>query len=186
MPRLTIEKTSIDGLMIVERQPIADSRGLFERMFCANELAAENIAFPVAQVNRTVTRSTGVVRGLHFQYSPHAETKLVSCIAGRVFDVAVDLRRGSSSFGRWHAEELSSGNSRSLLIPAGFAHGFQTLSSDCELLYLHSAAYAVEAEGGVHPCDPWIGIAWPLAITEVSQRDQSHPLLTSSFEGLTP
>lgn len=183
--RINIFPTALAGLMVIERKPVVDQRGSFERLFCANELATVNIVVPVVQANRTVTTRKGTVRGMHFQYPPHTETKIVSCLAGKVFDVAVDLRRGSPSFLRWHAEELSADNHRSLLIPAGFAHGLQTLAEDCELLYFHSAAYAAGAEGGLQPSDPRIGIAWPLPITEMSQRDRGHSFLANGFEGLT-
>jgi dTDP-4-dehydrorhamnose 3,5-epimerase len=112
------------------------------------------------------------------------ETKLVSCLRGRVFDVAVDLRRNSPTFLHWHGEELSAGNHKSMLIPAGFAHGLQTLENHCELLYFHSAAYAAEAEDGIHPQEPKIGIDWPLPIVEMSTRDRGHPALSAEFRGL--
>jgi len=184
--RLTFSPTPLAGLMVIQRKPIVDERGLFERLFCADEFAVEKIQMSVVQANRTVTTRKGTVRGMHFQHPPHAETKIVSCLAGKVFDVAVDLRRGSPTFLRWHAEELSAGNHKSLLIPAGFAHGLQTLEDGCELLYFHNAAYAPDAEGGIQPLDPRIGITWPLPITEMSQRDRNHSALTSDFKGLAP
>lgn len=184
--RLSISRTSLAGLMVVERKPILDERGYFERLFCADELAAAGIRLPVVQANRTVTARRGAVRGMHFQHAPHTETKLVSCLVGAVFDVAVDLRRGSPTFLRWHGEELSADNHKSLFIPPGFAHGLQTLADNCELLYFHSAAYSAGAEGGIHPSDPRIGIAWPLPIAEMSQRDRGHPPLSADFKGVTP
>jgi dTDP-4-dehydrorhamnose 3,5-epimerase len=163
---------------------MSDERGFLERLYCDSELTAEGIRLPIVQANRTMTVRKGTIRGMHFQNPPHTETKLVSCLSGRVFDVAVDLRRGSPTFLHWHGEELSAGNHKSMLIPAGFAHGLQTLENDCELLYFHSAAYAAEAEGGIHPQDPKIGIAWPLPIAEMSSRDQDHPALAAEFKGL--
>ena len=185
MSRLTFHPTPLAGLVVVERMPITDERGCLERLFCANEFAAQKVRLPVVQANRTVTACKGTVRGMHFQYPPHTDAKLVSCLAGKIFDVAVDLRRGSPTFLRWHAEELSSENHKSLLIPAGFAHGLQTLEDDCELLYFHGAAYAADAEGGIHPADPKIGIRWPLPIGEMSVRDRGHPAVTDDFKGLT-
>lgn len=182
--RFTFHATPLAGLMLIRRNPIADERGLLERLFCVNEFAAAKISMPIVQANRTVTARKGTVRGMHFQHPPHAEVKLVSCLAGKVFDVAVDLRRGSPTLLRWHAEELSAENHKSLLIPAGFAHGLQTLQDGCELLYFHSAAYAAEAEGGIHPSDPKIGISWPLPIDEISTRDRAHPALANDFKGL--
>lgn len=183
-PRVNFHPTPLAGLVVIERMPIADERGALERLFCANEFAVEKIPLSIVQANCTVTTRKGTVRGMHFQHPPHAETKLVSCLAGKVFDVAIDLRRGSPTFLRWHGEELSAGNYKSLLIPAGFAHGLQTLEDQCELLYFHSAAYAADAEGGIHPCEPRIGVAWPLPIAELSARDRGHPALADDFKGL--
>jgi dTDP-4-dehydrorhamnose 3,5-epimerase len=110
--------------------------------------------------------------------------KLVSCLRGEVWDVAVDLREGSPTFLQWHAERLSADNGVALLIPEGFAHGFQTLGDDVEMLYCHSAAYTSAAEGGLHPQDPRLGIAWPVAVTELSARDAGHPAITEEFKGV--
>lgn len=140
----------------------------------------------VVQVTRTLTRKRGAVRGMHFQHPPHAELKIVTCLTGDVFDVALDLRRGSSTFLRWHAERLTEANSRSLLIPEGFAHGFQTLSADCELLYFHTSAFEPASEGGVNVLDPRVNIAWPVAIAELSARDSAHALLAPDFAGIAP
>ena len=124
------------------------------------------------------------MRGLHYQRPPHAEMKLVRCLSGRVWDVALDLRHNSPTFMQWHAEELSCDNACMLIIPEGCAHGFQTLEPACELLYLHTAAYEKSAEGGVRHDDPRAGIAWPIAITEISERDRSLPLLPPMFSGI--
>jgi dTDP-4-dehydrorhamnose 3,5-epimerase len=121
---------------------------------------------------------------MHFQYPPHAETKIVSCLKGEIFDVAVDIRSDSATFLRWHGEALSAANGKSLLIPEGFAHGFQTLTDDCEVLYLHTAPYAPSKEGALNLRDPHLGITWPLAITEMSDRDRSYPFLSADFPGV--
>lgn len=184
MSSLSVLATPLAGLQIVQRKRLQDPRGFFSRLFCADELSAAGFVHPVAQVNQTLTHKSGAVRGLHFQHPPHAEVKLVSCLRGEVFDVAVDLRRGSPTFLRWHAEVLSADNQRSLLIPQGFAHGFQALTSDCELLYLHSCAYAPEFEGAVHVSDPALGITWPAPIAEISARDASHPCIDDAFHGI--
>lgn len=184
MAMLTITPTPLAGLQVVQRKRLEDARGFFSRLFCAQELADAGFSPSVAQVNHTLTRHRGAVRGLHFQYPPHAEQKFVSCLRGEVFDVAVDLRQGSSTFLQWHAERLSADNQRSLLIPQGFAHGFQALSDDCELLYLHSMPYAPDAEGALHVRDPALAIAWPLPVAALSPRDASHPLVDSSFMGI--
>ena len=122
---------------------------------------------------------------MHFQRTPYAEMKLVTCLRGAIWDVAVDLRTGSSTFLRWHAEELSAANHRALLIPEGFAHGFQALSDECELIYLHNRAHASASEGGVNAIDPCVGIEWPLPITEQSDRDRCFAFLSPAYPGLS-
>lgn len=176
--------TPLAGLMLVTRRRRTDARGYFSRFFCAQGMAELGWRRPVAQVNHSLTRESGAVRGLHFQHPPHAEDKYVSCLRGSVFDVAVDLRQGSPTFLRWYGTTLSAENGRSLLIPQGFAHGFQALEPDSELLYLHSRPYASEAEGGLHVNDPRLAVAWPLPVSDLSERDASHPLLTDAFTGL--
>ncbi len=184
MSRFTYIATSIKGLTIVERRIARDNRGFFSRFFCAEELVEVGFKAPIAQINQTLTTRKGALRGLHFQHPPHAEDKFVSCLRGEIFDVAVDLRYGSPTFLQWHGEILSSSNARSLLIPQGFAHGFQTLIDDCELLYLHSKAYSSDAEGALNFGDPSIGVTWPLPLTEISARDANHPYLTRDFTGI--
>jgi dTDP-4-dehydrorhamnose 3,5-epimerase len=152
---------------------------------CASSFAQAGIDLPIAQINHTLTRQQGTVRGLHFQNPPHADGKLVSCVQGQIFDVAVDLRAGSPTFLQWHAHILSAENQCSLWIPPGFAHGFQALTSDCELIYLHSNAHAPASEGALHAQDPTLSIDWPLNITEMSVRDQSHLYIQSTFKGVT-
>ncbi|KUG27224.1 dtdp-4-dehydrorhamnose 3,5-epimerase [hydrocarbon metagenome] len=182
--RFEIRETSLAGLMVVRRLPRSDSRGFFERFFCAGELAPAGWTGPVAQINRTLTAHPGTLRGMHFQYPPQAEMKLVSCLRGEVFDVAVDIRAGSPTFLQWHAEILSGDNHASLLIPEGFAHGFQTRTPDVEMLYLHSAPYAPGAEGGLNPRDPRLAIAWPGAVSLISERDAAHAFLDATFQGV--
>ena len=184
MNRFTVNTLPLPGLMLVERLRQGDSRGFLSRLFCAEELSAFGWNKPIAQINHSHTARRGTVRGMHFQLPPDAESKLVICLHGEVFDLAVDLRRNSPTFLRWHGVLLSAENQRSVLIPEGFAHGFQTLSDDCELIYLHSAAYRSGAEGAVNATDPRLAINWPLAITEMSDRDRAHPLLGAQFEGI--
>jgi dTDP-4-dehydrorhamnose 3,5-epimerase len=181
---LTFRKTPLGGLMLIERSGRSDPRGMFTRLFCEGEFVHEGVPLSISQINVSLTHRRGCVRGLHFQHPPHAETKLVTCVRGEVFDVAVDLRHNSPTFLHWHAEILSGENRRSLLIPDGFAHGFQTLSDGCELLYLHSAPYVPDAEGGLSPSDPAVAIQWPLSIAELSPRDSTHPPLDAAFRGL--
>ena len=185
MNRFTIYDTHIADLKIVERQQLGDNRGFLARLFCVEELAAAGWHKPIIQINQTLTQKHGTVRGLHFQNALYAEMKLVTCLRGAIWDVAVDLRAGSPTFLQWYAEELSAANHRALLIPEGFAHGFQTLCDDCELLYLHSSVYSPEAEAGLNPKDPTLTISWPLAITEMSDRDSQQPMLEPEFKGVT-
>ena len=186
MSRFEIVDTPLPGLKLVRRQRLGDSRGFLARLFCAEELAAAGWTQPIAQINHTFSACQGTVRGLHFQRPPHAEAKLVSCLRGEVWDVAVDVRQGSPTFLRWHAERLSADNGQALLIPAGFAHGFQALSDDVELLYCHSAPHAPQAEAGLNPQDEQLAIAWPLPITELSARDVGHARITAAFRGVAP
>ena len=175
MSHFVVFDTPLAGLKVVERQPLGDTRGYLERMFCAEELSGAGWHKPIAQINHTFTQKKATVRGLHFQRAPHAEMKLVSCLRGSVWDVAVDLRTESPTYLLWHAQELSAANHRSMLIPEGFAHGFQALTDDCELLYLHSHAYTPTAEAGIHPTDTALSVTWPMAIRELSARDAQHP-----------
>lgn len=184
MSRFIILDTPIADLKIVERQQLGDSRGFLSRLFCAEELADAGWCKPIAQINQTLTHKKGAIRGIHFQLPPHAEMKLVTCLGGAIWDVAVDLRAGSPTFLQWHAEELSATNHRAMLIPEGFAHGFQTLSENCELLYLHSESFVPEAESGLNAKDSALNIIWPLGIAELSPRDSQHPMLSKQFTGV--
>ncbi|MDJ0613768.1 MAG: dTDP-4-dehydrorhamnose 3,5-epimerase family protein [Rhizobiaceae bacterium] len=183
MSRFANHVTAIEGVVVVERKPIGDERGFFERMFCASELG--ELGFSLSQMNRSFTQEKGAIRGMHYQNPPHAETKIISCLKGSVFDVAVDLRKGSPTFLHWHGEVLSAKNFRSMILPKGVAHGFQTLESDSELLYLHDAAYHPEAEGQLNVYEEKVGIDWPLPATTLSERDRAAPLLDAGFTGIT-
>lgn len=186
MSRFRFLDTPLTGLRCVERTRLEDERGFLSRIFCAEEFSTASAGMSIAQINQTMTRRRGSIRGLHFQHPPHAEAKLVNCIHGTIFDVAVDLRANSPTFLQWHGEILSAENRKALFIPQGFAHGFQTLSDDCEMLYLHSTAYQPAAEGALNALDPRLAIRWPEALTDMSERDRNHPLLTTSFTGITP
>lgn len=184
MSRFVLHTTPISGLRVVERRPIGDSRGFLERLYCQETFEEITQGKAIRQINRTLTRKRGTVRGLHFQYPPYAETKVVTCLKGKVWDVAVDLRRYSPTFLRYHAVLLSDDNRKSYLIPEGFAHGFQALAPDCEMLYLHTANYDAETEGAVNALDARLGITWPEQVTERSERDKSHAMLTDDFDGI--
>lgn len=182
--RFILQDSPLSGLKLIKRNPIADKRGFLQRLYCQETLAQLGLSASIAQINLTLTHARGAVRGMHFQHVPYAETKIVSCLRGEIFDVAVDLRKDSPTFLQWHAEILSPDRCNSFFIPKGFAHGFQTLTDDCELIYFHTACYHPASEGGLSPTDPRLNINWPLAITEISDRDKNHPLLTAKFEGL--
>jgi dTDP-4-dehydrorhamnose 3,5-epimerase len=184
MSRFTVVDMPLSGLKRITREPKGDSRGTLTRLFCAEDLAPAGWQKPIAQINHTHTAKQGTVRGLHFQLPPNAEMKLVSCIKGEIWDVAIDLRAGSPTFLQWHAERLSAENHHAFLIPEGFGHGFQTLSDDVELLYLHTVAYSVSAERGIHPKDSAVGIEWPMPISELSKRDAMHLPVDRHFKGL--
>lgn len=185
--RLTIEPASPDGaIRRVVRHPIIDSRGSFTRLFCDGELAEAGWTGHIRQANLSVTERAGTIRGMHFQHPPQAETKLVLCLKGKVWDVATDIRRGSPHFLTSWPSELSAANGVALLIPPGFAHGFQTLCDDVELLYLHSAIHEPASEDGLNPLDARLSIAWPVDVTEMSDRDRNRPGLSAGYEGIVP
>jgi dTDP-4-dehydrorhamnose 3,5-epimerase len=174
----------IPGLHVFERVRMGDARGYLERLFDAESVGPMLPFAAVAQVNRTLTEQAGTVRGMHFQRPPYAEIKLVHCVRGSVFDVAVDLREGSPTYLHWHGEPLSGDNRRCMRIPEGFAHGFQTLEADSELIYVHSQPYRPGSEDGVRPLDQRLGIRWPLAIALISERDGNHPPIDERFQAV--
>ena len=176
--------TAIKDLLVIEREPKGDSRGYFERLFCEVELKEQLKNRRIEQINHTLTKNKGTLRGMHFQYPPHDEAKIVSCLQGEVFDVAVDLRFGSPTFLHWYSVTLSEENFRSFYIPYGFTHGFQTLTDNCQMLYFHTEKYHAGSEGGISYKEPRIGINWPLPVTEISERDKQHALLEQEFAGL--
>lgn len=181
---MKVHQTALPGVVVVETSQINDHRGAFARLYCERELAPVMSDRHIVQINHSITNTVGAVRGLHYQRPPHAEMKLIRCLKGRVWDVAVDLRASSPTFLCWHAEELNPSDARMLVIPEGCAHGFQVLEADSELLYLHTAFYAPEAEQGVACDDPRLGITWPLSVAGLSERDRNHPLLPPGFSGI--
>lgn len=176
--------TPVSGVMRIEISSYSDARGSFARFFSEESLSDLLGGRRIVQINHSRSVERGTIRGMHFQHAPYAEVKFVRCLRGRAWDVVVDLRSGSSTFLKWHAEELSPENARMLVVPEGCAHGFQALESDTELLYLHTAAYTPCAEGGVRHDDPAIGIRWPLPATNISTRDSGHAWITTDFTGL--
>ncbi|MDG2989557.1 dTDP-4-dehydrorhamnose 3,5-epimerase family protein [Candidatus Synechococcus calcipolaris G9] len=182
---LTLKETPITGMVLVQGQPFRDRRGFFYRAFCDQQLASVLGGRIIRQINISQTMEIGAIRGLHFQTPPATEMKLVRCLRGRVWDVVVDLREGSKTFLEWHGVELEPNASIMVVIPEGCAHGFQVLETGSELLYLHTAPYTPTAEGGLRYNDPRLGISWPLVPTDLSQRDQTHPLLADEFSGIS-
>lgn len=181
---MKITQTALPGVLVVETMPFADDRGAFASLYNERDLAPVIGARRLMQVNHSRTCAVGTVRGMHFQYPPHAEMKFVRCLKGSVWDVAVDLRAGSPTFLRCHAEELAPGNARMLVVPEGCAHGFQVLEPDSELLYLHTALYVPEAEGGIACYDPRLAITWPLPVAGLSRRDAGFAPLALNFSGI--
>jgi dTDP-4-dehydrorhamnose 3,5-epimerase len=176
-----VRPTPISGLIELVSQPFADERGSFLNVFRAQEPSFAQAwgQRPIAQVNISRSEAMATVRGLHLQAPPHSEAKLVRCLRGRIWDVAVDLRPGSATYGQWHAVELSPATANALLIPEGCAHGFQVLEPGSELLYLHSGAWVPQAETGIRFNDPRLAIPWPLTSLGLSERDLALPLLES-------
>lgn len=167
--------TEIAGVVVVEAEPHTDDRGAFARLHCPEEFAAAGVAFEPAQTSISRNPTAGTLRGLHYQPAPNAETKLVRATRGRVFDVAVDLRRDSATYRRWTGTELSAANLRGLFIPQGVAHGFLTLEPDTDVLYQIAPAFRPGHEAGVRWDDPTFGIDWPGSPVLISERDASYP-----------
>jgi dTDP-4-dehydrorhamnose 3,5-epimerase len=176
--------TQVSDVFVVETNKFKDQRGSFSRIFCDQDLSAILGERSIAQINLSQTQAKGAIRGMHFQHPPHAEMKIIRCLKGKVFDVALDLRANSSTFLQWHGEILTANDNKMLVIPEGFAHGFQTLEEDCELLYYHSTHYTPESEGGILFDDPMININWPLACTDASERDRQHKPLEKTYSGI--
>lgn len=181
--RFFIINTPLTNVVVLQRKVICDERGYIERMYCIDDLADVVGKRRVVQINHTMNHKAGTVRGMHFQRQPHAECKIVSCLRGEIFDVAVDVRHNSPTFLHWHGEILSETNRRMLVIPEGFAHGFQALVDGCELLYFSTAPYKPEAEAAINAEDPYVGIRWPMSITMMSEKDCAHRCLTAEYQG---
>jgi dTDP-4-dehydrorhamnose 3,5-epimerase len=177
---------NLPGLFHVRLDERRDERGAFTRLFCAQALQGAGVHRPIAQINHSVTRTRGTVRGLHYQTGAAAETKVIRCLRGSVWDVAVDLRPDSPTYLRWQAVTLRADEPALVVIPPGCAHGFQALTDDAELLYAHTAPYTPDAEGGVHIFDEHLAIAWPLAVTCQSARDQSLPRVDAAVPFIHP
>lgn len=176
--------TPLDGLYEIRSPTTGDARGRFSRLFCEQDFAAVRTDLHFTQVNLSETIQRHTVRGMHYQKPPAAEAKLIRCLRGRVFDVAIDLRHGSPSFLHWHGVELSEDNGLAVFIPEGFAHGFQSLSDDTQMLYMHTAPWSPELEAGLRHDDPRLAITWPQPVSISSDKDRSYPLIDARFDGV--
>ncbi len=182
---MKLQTTPIEGLYVLETNKFSDERGSFMRLYCADTIKNETgIEFNIKQINYSYSAKKGTVRGLHFQNASAPEAKIVRCIKGIILDVAIDLRTGSPTFLKYFSVELSEENNKALILPAGFAHGFQALTDDCTMIYLHNANYAKEHEGGIPYNDKTINIDWPLPAINLSDRDLSFKNITKEFTGI--
>ena len=170
-------KTDIPGAWVIDPNPHEDERGRFLRAWCAREFGEHGLSFLPVQANMGFSVHKGTIRGMHFQVAPALEAKLVRCTQGAIFDVVIDIRPGSQTYGKWYGAELSSENGRMLYVPEHCAHGYQTLEEDTEIYYMASAFYAPSSARGVRFDDPGIGIEWPLVATIVSEQDRNWPLV---------
>lgn len=184
MGQLIFEPTPINDAYIVSLNPFKDERGWFGRVFCNEEFSKIGHTKQWVQINHSFTVKKGALRGMHFQRSPYTEIKLVRCIAGEIFDVIIDLRENSNTFLKWFGVHLSAQNKKMLYIPQGFAHGFQTMKENTELIYHHSEFYNSDFEDGIKYDEPLVGIKWPMKIQEISLRDMNHKYITDSFKGI--
>ena len=181
---MEIIETQIAGLKIIQSELFQDNRGLFSRFFCAKELELVLNERKIAQINYSKTNNLGAIRGMHYQNKPHSEMKIIRCLKGRVYDVAIDLRKNSLTFLKWHSVELTPENNLAYVIPEGFAHGFQVLEEGSQLLYLHTAFYSPDLEGAIRFDDPKINISWPINPTDLSDKDRNHSYINDQFKGI--
>lgn len=180
MNKIKIFETELDDVCYLERNPVFDDRGYFERIFCDDILNHFFDNKPIRQVNRSYSKKKGTLRGMHFQRSPYSDFKHISCLKGKVLDVLIDLRKGKN-FLKSIKIELSENKFNSIIVPSGVAHGFQTLVDDCELLYIHNEFYKPNYEMGLNPLDKSLNIDWPIEISEISKRDKNHPLISKDI-----
>ena len=181
---MEFEPTPIAGAYQIKLSPLEDERGTFSRLYCENEMRAIGHSKRIVQINYSINMVKGTVRGLHFQYSPDTEIKIIRCLKGKIYDVILDIRKGSSTFLKWHAIELSTEAFNMVYIPEGCAHGFQTLKGNSALLYFHTAFYNKHNESGIRYDDPAVAIQWPIPVINVSDRDSKYPLVDSDFDGI--
>jgi dTDP-4-dehydrorhamnose 3,5-epimerase len=182
--RMRFIETPLKGAHIIEVESFTDERGYFLRTFCKKEFAEIGFQKQIVQINHSITKHKGTIRGIHYQVPPACETKIIRCVQGKVYDVMVDIRKGSITFMHWIGVELSEDNMRMVLIPEGFAHGFQSLTDNASLIYHHSEFYNAEYERGLRYDEPALVIAWPFPAGMISIKDQGFPLIDNSFKGI--
>lgn len=166
--------TTLAGAYLIEPEPISDARGFFARTYCRNEFTARGLNPDLAQCNISFNKTSGTLRGMHYQKAPHAEAKLVRCTQGGIYDVIIDLRNDSNTYSQWFGVELTAENRKALYVPEGFAHGFITIKDDTEVLYQMSEFFHAECATGVRWDDPVFSIRWPIDVKVISERDQSY------------
>jgi dTDP-4-dehydrorhamnose 3,5-epimerase len=185
MAKLNFTETPLKGAWIIEPNLFIDHRGFFGRIFCTEEFKQHGLKHELLQSNHSMSKGKGTIRGMHYQRPPFAETKMVKCVKGRIFDVIVDVRKDSPTFLQWYGAELTAENKKMMYIPEGFAHGFQALEEEVEIIYLVTAPYAPDHERGVRFDDPKVNIQWPITTDIItSDKDRAVPLLTDEFEGI--
>jgi len=182
---MNFTETKLKGSFIIETNPIIDNRGFFERIFCEKEFEKIGLNKKIVQINRSFTVKKATVRGLHYQKSPYSEIKIIKCTKGAVLDIIVDIRKNSETFLQWTSVDLNPDNNKMIFIPKGFAHGFQTLEENTELIYFHTEFYNKEAEGALNIFDKKLNIKLPLNISEMSERDKTHDLINDNYKGIT-
>jgi len=184
MMNFKFTQTKLQGLYVINPKPKKDDRGYFKRLYCIEEFKELGIDKPIKNINSSFTKQKGTIRGLHFQYPPFQEVKIIMSLKGSIYDVAVDIRKNSPTFLQWHSEILDDKSRKIFLIPEGFAHGFQTMENNVEILYLHTNFYSKEYESGINYKDQTLNIKWPLNVTMVSERDKNHNFISLDFKGV--
>jgi dTDP-4-dehydrorhamnose 3,5-epimerase len=184
MINFAFKQTILQGLYLINLKPKTDDRGYFERVYCIEEFKELMPQKQINNINRSFTKQKGTIRGLHFQYPPFQEIKIIICLKGSVYDVAVDIRKNSPTFLQWHGETLSEKSEKMLIVPEGFAHGFQTLEDNVEFMYFNTSPYSKENESGLNYNDPSLNISWPLEVTEISEKDKNHKFISPNFKGV--
>ncbi len=174
---MKVVQTKISGLYVLELEPIQDNRGFFIKTFSEKEIKKNKIDFKIREINQSFNLKKGTVRGMHFQKAPKTEGKIVQCLKGRIFDAVIDLRLKSKTYRQWFSVELSDKNHQMILIPKNFAHGFQTLTDNCEVQYFMSEFYSPQHASGLRWNDPAFDISWPLPVSSISEKDENWPNL---------